>query len=355
MHPRDFDYDLPSERIAQHPVTPRDAARLLVLDRRTGAVSHCIFRDLPELLAAGDLLVLNDTRVLPARLLGRRPGTGGRVELLLLRRLAIEPGGRERWEVLCRPGRRLRAGEKVGFGAVPDGSEPPELTAVLGPDLGDGVREATLRVAGGGPVEPALERIGQMPLPPYITAPLGDPGRYQTVYARDPGSAAAPTAGLHFTRELFDRLASAGIETTCLTLHVGLGTFRPVQAERVEEHRMHAEFYTLPEPTAAAIAAARRRGGRVVAVGTTVARTLEASADGAGGVRPGSGWTEIFICPGYRFQVLDALITNFHLPRSTLVMLVSGFAGRERTIAAYREAIELGYRFYSFGDAMLIL
>lgn len=354
MDPRDFDYELPPDRIAQHPVTPRDQARLLVYDRASRSVQHRIFLDLPDLLRRGDLLVLNDTRVLPARLLGKRVGSGGRVELLLLRRLAAEAGGpdeprRERWEALCHPARRLRPGVALTF------EEEPAVAARVEEDRGEGVREVAFHIASGAPLEAVLQRIGRTPLPPYITAPLSDPERYQTIYAREPASAAAPTAGLHFTRRLFRRLSARGVACAYLTLHVGLGTFRPVQAGRVEDHRMHAEAYTLGAAAADAIEGARARGGRVVAVGTTVVRTLETLARETGAVRPGSGWTDIFIYPGHRFRCTDALITNFHLPRSTLLMLVCAFAGREEVLRLYREAIERGYRFYSFGDAMLIL
>lgn len=350
-----FDYHLPPERIAQSPARPRDSSRLLVLHRDSGAMEHRIFRDLPEYLRPGDVLVVNDTRVLPARLIGRRRGSGGKVELLLLRRLEGE-----RWEVLCRPARRLRAGAEVEFG------DPPLLTARLdGGQGGDG----GLRVAEFfyspeiGPFEAVLDRLGQMPLPPYISAKLQDPSDYQTVYARVAGSAAAPTAGLHFTPELMDTLRVMGVQILPVTLHVGLGTFRPVQAERVEEHRMHSEWYHVPQETAQAIAAARQAGRRVVAAGTTACRALEsaacaleAAAGAAGGViAAGSGWTDIFIYPGYTFRVIDGLITNFHLPRSTLLMLVSAFAGTDRVLAAYAEAVRLEYRFYSFGDAMLII
>ena len=344
MELKDFGYDLPPELIAQEPVEPRDHSRLLVLRRAGGPLEHRRFADLPVYLHPGDALVLNDTRVLPARLLGRKAGSGGRAELLLLRRLE-----RDRWEVLCRPGRRLPPGTEVVFGE----EGRALLRARLGPEVGDGVRLADFTCQGT--FEAVLDTLGHVPLPPYITRRPQDPERYQTVYARAPGSAAAPTAGLHFTPELLDRVRAAGTEVVPLTLHVGLGTFRPVQAERVEEHRMHAEYYELPERSAAVLNRARAQGGRIVAVGTTVARTLETATTPGGTVQPGSGWTDIFIYPGYRWKAVDALVTNFHLPRSTLLMLVSAFAGRERVLQAYREAVDHGYRFYSFGDAMLML
>jgi len=337
----DFDYELPEELIAQEPVEPRDAARLMVVHRVSGRVEHRVFRDLPEYLRAGDVLVLNDTRVIPARLFGAKEGTGGRVEVLLLRRLAPDV-----WEALVRPGRRLPVGARVvlGGGAL-------VATAVDRTDAGGRV----LRFEPPGELERRLPEVGQMPLPPYIRRQLQDPERYQTVFAREEGSAAAPTAGLHFTPALLERIGAMGVEVVYLTLHVGLGTFRPVQVERVEEHRMHAEYYSVPPATAAAVSGAKREGRRVVAVGTTVARTLEAASSADGQVAPGHGWTDLFIYPGYRWKVVDALITNFHLPRSTLLMLVSAFLGRERTLAAYAEAVRERYRFFSFGDAMLIL
>ncbi|HEY8496330.1 MAG TPA: tRNA preQ1(34) S-adenosylmethionine ribosyltransferase-isomerase QueA [Limnochordales bacterium] len=340
MRVSDFDYELPEELIAQTPVEPRDAARLLVVHRDTGLMEHRIFRDLPQYLRAGDVLVLNDTRVMPARLFGVKASTGGRVEVLLLRRR-----GPDAWEALVRPGRRLPVGTRIVFGEGQLSAEVIDRTEAGG---------RVLRFAPADDLDERLKELGQVPLPPYIRAPLADPERYQTVYARDAGSAAAPTAGLHFTPELLDRLQGMGVEIVYLTLHVGLGTFRPVQAERVEEHRMHAEYFSVPQATAEAVNAAKREGRRVVAVGTTVARTLEASA-ADGRVRCGDGWTDLFIYPGYRWKIVDALITNFHLPRSTLLMLVSALLGRERTLAAYQEAVRQRYRFYSFGDAMLIL
>ena len=339
MKTSDFIYDLPEELIAQTPTERRDASRLLVLDKSTGRTQHRHFYDLPEYLRPGDCLVLNDSRVIPARLFGVRP-TGGAVEVVLLRDLG---GGR--WECLSRPGKKMRPGTEVTFG---DG----ELSGVVEEVAGDGNR--IIRFRYEGIFLEILDRLGQMPLPPYIRTQLDDPERYQTVYAREPGSAAAPTAGLHFTPELLEKIRASGVDVRFVTLHVGLGTFRPVKAENVEEHEMHSEFCTVPEETAAAIAAAKANGGRIVAVGTTSCRTLESFADEDGRVAPGSRWTNIFIYPGYRFRCIDALVTNFHLPGSTLVMLVSALAGRENILNAYREAVVKEYRFFSFGDAMFI-
>ncbi|MGE5509189.1 MAG: tRNA preQ1(34) S-adenosylmethionine ribosyltransferase-isomerase QueA [Chitinophagales bacterium] len=342
MRVADFDYELPPELIAQTPAEPRDSSRLLVLDRRTGAVEHRHFYDLPRFLSAGDLLVTNDTRVIRARLFGRKAEGGGKVEVFLLRPLS----GSE-WEALVRPGRRVRRGTALVFGEG-------ELTAQV---TGEGpAGKRTVRFAGAGDLRATLDRLGQVPLPPYITTPLSDGERYQTVYAEREGSVAAPTAGLHFTPELLERLAAQGVGRASVTLHVGLGTFRPVEVEEVEAHEMHSEYYEVSAETAERIRAARRSGGRVVAVGTTSCRTLETvAALGGGEMVAGSGWTDIFIYPGYRFRAIDALVTNFHLPRSTLLMLVSAFAGRELIFRAYEEAIRERYRFYSFGDAMLIL
>ncbi|MBI4340128.1 MAG: tRNA preQ1(34) S-adenosylmethionine ribosyltransferase-isomerase QueA [Chloroflexi bacterium] len=343
MRTSDFDYPLPRELIAQTPLEPRDGSRLLRLDQRTGAVSHQRFYELPSLLRGGDLLVFNDSRVIPARLYGRRASTGGQVELLLVRR--ERPGV---WQCLGQPGRRLRPGERLVFAQ--------ELEArVL--ERGDGgLLLAELND------EALVEKAGVMPLPPYIHTPLGDPERYQTVYAgRDKaGSVAAPTAGLHFTPELMRRLEQEGVQLAFVTLHVGLDTFRPVEEEDPAEHKLHTEFWELPAATSQAINAARAEGRRVVAVGTTSVRVLEQAAllseqRGWGGLRPGAGWADLFILPERRFRVVQAMVTNFHLPRSTLLMLVSAFAGRERVLAAYAEAVRQGYRFYSFGDAMLIV
>ena len=350
MRLEDFAYYLPPERIAQEPVEPRDASRLLVLHREDGRMEHRHFRDLPAYLRRGDVLVLNDSRVLPARLYLRRADTGGRAEVLLLHPIA-RPAGAEsaqEWKVLGRPARRLRPGVRLvsadGLLEVEVLQEEPE-----------GVRKVVLRWPAERSLPDLLEQLGEVPLPPYIHRPLADRERYQTVYSRDPGSAAAPTAGLHFTPRLLRQLVEEGVELCYLTLHVGLGTFRPLREETVEEAHLHAEYYRVEPRVAASVAAARRTGRRVVAVGTTVVRSLESMGQADGTVQPGQGWTDLFIYPGFRFQVVDALITNFHLPRSSLLLLVSAFAGRERIIHAYQEALREGYRFYSFGDAMLIL
>ena len=339
MKTSDFIYELPEELIAQTPLARRDGSRLLVLDRRTGEVEHKRFYDLPDYLRPGDCLVLNDSRVIPARIFGTR-ASGGVTEVVLLKELE---GGR--WECLTRPGRKMRPGTEVSFGGG-------ELTAVVEEVLPDGGR--ILRFRCDGIFLEVLDRLGQMPLPPYIKAQLEDPERYQTVYAREPGSAAAPTAGLHFTEELLEKIRDMGVDVRFVTLHVGLGTFRPVKAENIEDHEMHSEYCTVPEETAAAVRAARLRGGRVVAVGTTSCRTLESFARPDGTVEAGSRWTNIFIYPGYQFRCVDALVTNFHLPGSTLMMLVSALAGRENIMNAYRIAVGERYRFFSFGDAMFI-
>ncbi len=339
MLTRDFDYDLPPASIAQEPA-PRGESRLLVLDRQ-GSDRHARVRDLPRLLRPGDLLVLNDTRVIPARLHGRSAG-GGKMEILLLERLA----DRE-WEALVKPGRRARTGSLI---RIEEG-----LAAEVVDKREDGPSHR-YRLRFSEPIEPHLDRLGHIPLPPYIHRPdtPEDRERYQTVFARRPGAVAAPTAGLHFTAELLREIEAAGVETARLTLHVGLGTFKPVAAERVEEHRMESERYEIGEEAAGAVRRARTAGRRIVAVGTTVVRTLESAAKaGDGEVRAGSGATELFITPGFRFRAVDALLTNFHLPCSTLLMLVSALAGRERVLAAYAEAVREGYRFYSYGDAML--
>lgn len=339
MKTSDFTYELPPELIAQTPLERRDASRLLVLDRETGSTEHRHFYDLPEYLRPGDCLVMNDSRVIPARLIGTRP-SGGATEVVLLRDL-----GKGRWECLTRPGRKMREGMSVRFG--------DELTAVVEAVLPDGNR--ILRFSWEGIFLEVLEKLGRVPLPPYIRTQLDDPERYQTVYAREPGSAAAPTAGLHFTDELLGRIRAMSVGTCFVTLHVGLGTFRPVKAENVEDHEMHAEYCTVPPEAAQTINTTRRNGGRIIAVGTTSCRTLESLAAEDGTVAADSRWTDIFIYPGYRFKCVDALITNFHLPGSTLMMLVSAFAGRERILSAYREAIDLRYRVFSFGDAMLLI
>jgi S-adenosylmethionine:tRNA ribosyltransferase-isomerase len=337
MRTVDFDYHLPAELIAQTPIEPRDASRLLVLDRENGSVTHATFNRIGAFLRAGDLLVVNETRVLRARLRGVRADTSGSVEVLLTRRLE---GGR--WEALARPARRLTDGRRLRFGGIEatvEGSGP------------GGVR--VLRFPVG--VEP--EQLGEVPLPPYIHTTLADPERYQTVYASVPGSAAAPTAGLHFTPALLRSLRSAGIEIATVLLHVGPGTFRPVSVEDPREHLMHAEWYALDGAACDAIAATRAQGGRLIAVGTTSVRVLEQAGReaGEGPLRPSTGWTSLLILPGHRFRVVDGLVTNFHLPRSTLLMLVSALAGRERVLAAYGEAVACRYRFFSFGDAMLVI
>ncbi len=340
MKTHDFWYDLPEELIAQTPLKQRDASRLLVLDRQTGKTAQRIFSDITEYLKPGDCLVMNDSRVLPARLLGHRP-TGGAVEVLLLRDL-----GGKRWECLCKPGRKMQEGSQVIFG---DG----ELTATVVKVREDGNRE--IEFSYEGIFQEVLERLGKMPLPPYIKEELQDQERYQTVYSREVGSAAAPTAGLHFTPELLDKVRAIGVKTAFVTLHVGLGTFRPVKAEDLSEHHMHAELCMLSQETADILNETRKAGGRIICVGTTSCRTLESLAGEDGSFTAASKWTEIFIYPGYRFKAMDGLITNFHLPESTLVMLVSAFAGRENVLAAYEEAVRSKFRFFSFGDAMLLL
>jgi S-adenosylmethionine:tRNA ribosyltransferase-isomerase len=341
MRLSEFDFALPPELIAQVPARPRDAARLLVLDRATGARTHRTFRDLPACLRPDDVLVLNDTKVLPARLRARRQPAGGAVEVLLLR-----PTADGTWEALVKPGRRVRKGDRLTFAAG-------LLEGVVGERMDGGTR--TIVLEHQGELMPILQRVGEMPTPPYITRRLEDPQDYQTVFARAPGAVAAPTAGLHFTEALLAAVRRRGVEIAYLTLHVGLGTFRPVKVEDVAHHRMDAEVYEISVETAAAINRARGRGGRVVAVGTTCVRALESAAEPDGMVCARTASTNLFITPGYRFRVTDALVTNFHLPKSTLLMLASAFAGRERLLAAYAEAIREGYRFYSFGDAMLIV
>ena len=339
MNVQDFDYDLPEELIAQTPLAQRDASRLLVLPRHQGTCSHRHFFELPSLLRKGDLLVFNDTRVIPARLHGRKRDTGAKVEVFLLKRLDLD-----RWETLVRPGRKLRPGTEVVFS--------DELSAVIEDTTEFGGR--IVRFCWQGVFEEILQRLGEVPLPPYIHEKLPDPERYQTVYARENGSAAAPTAGLHFTPELLSQVREQGIQTAYVTLHVGLGTFRPVAVESIQDHVMHSEQYAISAETAALVNETRRQGGRVIAVGTTAVRTLE-TAGQSGQLQPCSGFTNIFIYPGYEYKIIDGLITNFHLPKSTLLMLVSALAGRERVLAAYKEAVEQRYRFFSFGDAMFIL
>ncbi len=341
MNKSDFSFFLPQELIAQVPLEKRDASRLLTLDRKTGEVRHRIFSDLISLLRPGDCLVLNDSRVIPARLMGERQPGGAAVETLLL----VDRGGGV-WECLTRPGRKTPPGTRISYGG---GLLEGEVTDAL-PD-----GNKLIRFHYEGIFLEILSQLGEMPLPPYIREKLSDPERYQTVYSREPGSAAAPTAGLHFTKELLGKFEANGVKLAYVTLHVGLGTFRPVKENSIEDHKMHSEYYVIDEKTAATINSAREGGGRVICGGTTACRTIETVADESGAIRPSSGWTDIFIYPGYRFKAVDALITNFHLPESTLIMLVSAFAGREHILNAYQEAIKERYRFFSFGDAMLIV
>ena len=336
----DFYFDLPQELIAQDPLEDRSSSRLLVLDKHIGEISHHVFKDIVDYLRPGDCLVLNNTKVIPARLLGEREGTGAHVEVLLLKRKEADV-----WETLVKPGKKCKPGTRLSFG---DGLLKAEVLETVE----EGNR--LIRFEYEGIWEEVLDRLGEMPLPPYITHKLQDKNRYQTVYAKYEGSAAAPTAGLHFTKELLEQIEAKGVMIAYVTLHVGLGTFRPVKEENVLEHHMHSEYYQVPEAEAEKINAAKKNGGRIICVGTTSCRTVESAADEQGIVHAGSGNTEIFIYPGYRFKVLDALITNFHLPESTLVMLVSALAGREHVLSAYEEAIRQKYRFFSFGDAMFI-
>lgn len=341
MKTSDFYYDLPQELIAQTPLERRDGSRLLLLNKETGAVEHRHFYDLPQFLRPGDCLVLNDSRVLPARLLGRREPSGGAAEVLLL----IDRG-EKKWECLVRPGRKLHAGQKLVFG---DGAL---LTATVEEELPGGNRIVSFHY--DGIFLEILEQLGRMPLPPYIKAELQDPERYQTVYSREVGSAAAPTAGLHFTKELLHQVEEMGVKLCYVTLHVGLGTFRPVKEDDPTAHEMHAEYCMISAETAETINAAKRNGGRVICVGTTSCRTIESWAAEDGTLKESAGWTNIYIYPGYRFKIMDCLITNFHLPESTLIMLVSALAGREHVLAAYAEAVKERYRFFSFGDAMFL-
>ena len=340
MKTKDFDYELPPELIAQTPIERRDASRLLCLDKHTGAFSHHHFYELPDFLQSGDCLILNDSRVLPARLLGQRLPGGGACEVLLL----IDRG-ENTWECIVRPGKHLRTGAKMRFG---DG----ELTAEVTEVLPDGNR--MVRFTYEGIFLEVLEHLGKMPLPPYIKEELQDRERYQTVYSRVSGSAAAPTAGLHFTKELLEKIRKKGVGIGYVTLHVGLGTFRPVKEDEIEQHDMHSEYCIVPQETADLINATKAHGGRVICVGTTSCRTIESWAAEDGTMKASAGWTDIYIYPGYRFKVMDALITNFHLPQSTLLMLVSALAGRENVLRAYEEAVRERYRFFSFGDAMFI-
>ncbi len=336
----DFYFELPEELIAQDPLADRSDSRMLMLDKTDGRIEHHIFKEIVDYLRPGDCLVLNNTKVLPARLSGRRENTGGSIEVLLLKRK-----GDDVWETLVKPGRKAKPGTRILFG---DGCLQAEVLDVVE----DGNR--LIRFSYEGIFEEVLDRLGEMPLPPYITHKLQDKNRYQTVYARYEGSAAAPTAGLHFTKELLQKISDKGVDIAYVTLHVGLGTFRPVKADNILEHHMHAEYYQVTEEAAGKINRAKASGGRVICVGTTSCRTVESAAGDDGTLKAGCGNTEIFIYPGYRFKVLDCLITNFHLPESTLVMLVSALAGREHVLHAYEEAIRLKYRFFSFGDAMFL-
>lgn len=340
MNTSDFVYDLPERLIAQTPLEPRDSSRLMVCSRNGGAPEHRIFRDVIDYLNAGDALVVNQTRVIPARLYGVKEATGGAIEFLLLKRLDMD-----KWQVILKPGRRAKPGARFSFG---DGKLRAEVLSI---DEG-GMR--TVKFSYAGVFEELLDELGETPLPPYIHEKLQDGERYQTVYAKENGSAAAPTAGLHFTPELLERIRAKGVDIVPVLLHVGLGTFRPVKEEHIEDHEMHTEHWEISEASAERINAARRRGKRIVCVGTTSVRTLESAATADGIVHAGSGDTSIFIYPGYKYKAVDALITNFHLPGSTLLMLVSAFMGRENALAVYKEAVEKEYRFFSFGDAMLI-
>lgn len=341
MHLRDFNYDLPEELIAQDPLSKRSDSRLMVLDRETGGIEHKIFSDIPDYLNPGDCLVINDTKVIPARLMGVKEQTGAAIEVLLLKRHDDST-----WETLVKPGKKARPGAVISFG---DGKLVGEVVDVV--DEGNRL----IRFSYDGIFEEVLDELGQMPLPPYITHRLEDKDRYQTVYAKHTGSAAAPTAGLHFTNELLGQLEAKGIKIARVTLHVGLGTFRPVKVDNILEHHMHSEFYMIDETAAKIINDTRENGGKIVSVGTTSTRTLETAADENGYIKACSGWTDIFIYPGYKFKIVDRLITNFHLPESTLLMLVSALYDREKILEAYRIAVEEKYRFFSFGDAMLIL
>jgi len=335
-----FHYELPEELIAQHPADRRDMSRLMVLDRESGGIEHKVFKDIIEYIAPGDALVINDTKVIPARILGQRADTGGSMELLLLRKLNGDV-----WEVLAKPAKRAAAGREFDFG---DGT----LKAFILDEFEEGIRTVVFKYSGV--FEEVLDKVGVMPLPPYIHEKPEDPSRYQTVYARHSGSAAAPTAGLHFTNELLGQLQSKGVHVVRVLLHVGLGTFLPVKAENLEDHEMHQEYYEITDEAADILNQVKANGGRIICAGTTSVRTIETVADDKGVIHGGSGETGIFIYPGYRFKAVDAILTNFHLPESTLVMLVSAFAGRENVLNAYRTAVDMRYRFFSFGDAMFI-
>ena len=340
MKTSDFYYELPEELIAQDPLEDRSSSRLLVLDKKTGETEHHVFREIVNYLDPGDCLVINDTKVIPARLIGAKEETGAKIEVLLLKR-----GADDVWDTLVKPGRKAKPGTRISFG---DGLLTGEVVDIV--DEGNRL----IHFEYEGIFEEILDRLGQMPLPPYITHQLKDKDRYNTVYAEHPGSAAAPTAGLHFTPELLEKIRDKGVDIAHVTLHVGLGTFRPVKVDDVENHHMHSEFYMIDETAAEKINRAKENGKRVICVGTTSCRTIESAADENGRLKACSGWTDIFIYPGYQFKILDALITNFHLPESTLVMLVSALAGRDHVLAAYEEAVRERYRFFSFGDAMFI-
>lgn len=341
MKRQDFYYELPEELIAQDPLEDRQSSRLLVLDRKSGAISHRIFREITEYLKEGDCLVINDTKVIPARLIGSKEGTNAKIEILLLKRKENNV-----WETLVKPGKKAKVGTRISFG---EGLLTGEVIDIV--EEGNRLIQFTYE----GIFEEILDQLGQMPLPPYITHQLEDKNRYQTVYAVNTGSAAAPTAGLHFTPELLKKIEEKGVAIARVTLHVGLGTFRPVKVDEITEHHMHSEFFRIDEEAAEKINHAKDTKGRVICVGTTSCRTIESAADERGRLKACSGWTEIFIYPGYQFKVLDCLITNFHLPESTLIMLVSALAGRENVLRAYEEAVKERYRFFSFGDAMLVV
>ncbi|GAA0762600.1 S-adenosylmethionine:tRNA ribosyltransferase-isomerase [bioreactor metagenome] len=340
MKVSDFDFYLPEELIAQHPLEKRDSSRLMILDKKTGVIKHKYFHDVIEYLNEGDTLVLNNTRVMPARLIGEKEETGGKIEFLLLKRIQGD-----KWECLAKPGKRAKIGQKFTFGEG-------KLTCTVVDIVEEGNR--IIEFSYDGIFEQVLDELGEMPLPPYITEKLQDKERYQTVYSKEKGSAAAPTAGLHFTEELLQQIRAKGVNIAYLTLHVGLGTFRPVKVEDINEHIMHSEYYVLDRENADIINKTKKNGNKIIAVGTTSTRTLETIGDENGFVREQSGWTDIFIYPGYKYKVIDELITNFHLPESTLIMLVSALAGKENVMNAYNEAVKENYRFFSFGDSMLI-
>lgn len=340
MKVSDFDFYLPEELIAQHPLEKRDSSRLMILDKKTGVIKHKYFHDVIEYLNEGDTLVLNNTRVMPARLIGEKEETGGKIEFLLLKRIQGD-----KWECLAKPGKRAKIGQKFTFGEG-------KLTCTVVDIVEEGNR--IIEFSYDGIFEQVLDELGEMPLPPYITEKLQDKERYQTVYSKEKGSAAAPTAGLHFTEELLKQIKAKGVNIAYLTLHVGLGTFRPVKVEDINEHIMHSEYYVLDRENADIINKTKKNGNKIIAVGTTSTRTLETIGDENGFVREQSGWTDIFIYPGYKYKVIDELITNFHLPESTLIMLVSALAGKENVMNAYNEAVKENYRFFSFGDSMLI-